>query len=178
MENQYTPPWLKNTGGVQPLKTAVLKEEREAEEKGLRLLNPKKSVKQLFAQEYVRDFNVAAASARTGITNNRGHQLMRDREVAQLIQGYVDTTEDHMIISRNAVLAGLLREANYFGEGATHASRVAAYSKLGKFLGMEVQTIQIKADIQHSLASLSDDELLARLRREGVEIVDATVVAG
>lgn len=98
--------------------------------------------RQAFVREYLYDFNGTQAGLRCGFPKpsaaKKACEWLREPYVQQLIKEYTEGKDEEHLVTRNTILAGLLKEANFAGHNASHAARVAAFSKLGKFLGMEV----------------------------------------
>lgn len=94
-----------------------------------------------FIAEYLVDFNGALAYIRAGgpctTASKMSSQYLREPYVARKIRECIDSLEEAKLINRKRVLAGLVREANYMGIGASHSARVSAYSKLASILGMD-----------------------------------------
>ena len=102
---------------------------------------------QRYAKEYVFDFDTVAALFRARILDEshsktfiskQATRFRRDPTVAEAIQGYMARLDSEKILTRERVLYGLLEEANYHGIGASASSRVAAWAKLAKLMGMEL----------------------------------------
>lgn len=100
-----------------------------------------------FINEYLVDWRGPQAWIRAGGSESnasiKARELLKEPYVARKIREQVDLIEQSQLINRNRVLAGLVREANYLGVGASHSARVAAYTVLAKILGMEAS---IKVD--------------------------------
>ena len=100
-----------------------------------------KQKRRLFVIEYIKDYNGANAVRRMGLMNKqakvRATELLNDSYTQYLLDVIVRDTEEKMLISRNQVIAGLVREANYFGFDGSAACRIMALKILGKHLGME-----------------------------------------
>lgn len=108
-----------------------------------------------FVLQYLRDFNATQAFVRTQLAEgkpfeeidlayamNAGYQMTRWPYVAQRIQGAMDEAEEKNIVTRNEVMFGLKREANFHGAGASHGARVGSWSKLAGILGMDVKRVE------------------------------------
>jgi hypothetical protein len=105
-------------------------------------LTPKMKLRRdMFITEFVSDFNAINAVLRSGGATSTAaktaYQFMREPYVQRRIKEVIDSMEEADIINRKRILAGLIREANYMGIGASHGARVSAYSKLASILGMD-----------------------------------------
>jgi hypothetical protein len=106
-----------------------------------------------FVTQYLVDFKAAPALRRAYaaldfappnndyITNN-AWQLLQEPYVAMEVQKAIDKIEEKNLVSRNRILAGLMKESNYEGMGASHAARVSGWSKLANILKMDVKQIE------------------------------------
>lgn len=97
-----------------------------------------------FIAEYLIDFVGSRAYLRAGGENTAqpaqmAHQLLREPYVVQTLQRMMDGMEESKLVTRNRVLAGLMREANYTAISASHGARVSAYSKLATILGLDAK---------------------------------------
>lgn len=111
-----------------------------------------KDIRDRFISEYLRDFNGPMAYIRAGGPNTTAVKMantfLHEPYVAKKIQEIIDLLEEDQIINRKRILAGLVREANYNGIGASHGARVSAYGKLANILGMEQTNVNLKGDIK------------------------------
>lgn len=108
-----------------------------------------KTKRDRFIAEYLIDFNGPMAWIRSGgaysTATKMASQYLREPYVAKKIWEVIDSLEEVELINRKRVLAGLVREANFMGIGASHSARVSAYSKLASILGMDApQKIEAK----------------------------------
>lgn len=96
-----------------------------------------------FAKEYLLDYDPIGAAVRVGynrgIAKEYAQRFMEEpyveRKIKQL-ESAPETEEEESVV-RKRIIAGLNREANYFGPGSSAASRVAALGKLAQLKGME-----------------------------------------
>jgi hypothetical protein len=106
----------------------------------------KKSRLKQFVSEYIKDFCGRAAMQRMGIESKgrdaRATEWLREPYAQHLLDKLLRTMDEKAIVSRNTVLAGLLRESNYKGIDGHASSRVAALRALAKILGMEITKIE------------------------------------
>lgn len=105
-----------------------------------------------FVRSYVIDFNGTKAALRIGIpirsAPKQASELLREPYVQQELQKYILEVDENVLVNRNAVIAGLVREANDRGVGSSHAARVNAYSKLARILGMEIEKVQTDVNVR------------------------------
>lgn len=100
---------------------------------------------QAFAKNYLIDFDHRNAAILTFNIDDPerarvvGLDWIRHPLVLQALQAYMPRIENEKIVSRERILLGLLQEANYHGLGSSHSARVAAWSKLAKIMGMEIE---------------------------------------
>lgn len=121
-----------------------------------------------FVQEYIVDYNATQAAKRAGYSEktaySNGQRLLKHAEVQAAIKEIQDKATDKAIVDRNMVLAGLLKEAEFKGQGASHAARVSAWEKIGKTMGMFIDktenntNIQIEKELSNLLDELHNDE--------------------
>lgn len=129
------------------------KQGRKLKRRTLENLTPAmKAKRDRFITEFVKDFNGPMAYVRAGgpytSAVKMSGEFLREPYVAQRIWEVIDSLEEAEIINRKHVLAGLVREANFTGIGASHGARVSAYAHLAKILGMEQTNINLKGDIK------------------------------
>ena len=93
-----------------------------------------------FVNEYLVDLNASKAAARAGYkpkwAGTNADKLLKNTNVASAIDLALEERANRTRITADNVVRGLLEEAQYRGEGASHAARVSAWSWLGKHLGM------------------------------------------
>lgn len=121
-----------------------------------------------FVQEYIVDYNATQAAKRAGYSEktaySNGQRLLKHAEVQAAIKEIQNKATDKAIVDRNMVLAGLLKEAEFKGQGASHAARVSAWEKIGKTMGMFIDktenntNIQIEKELSNLLDELHNDE--------------------
>lgn len=99
-----------------------------------------------FVREYAIDHNAAGAARRAGYSHKTadkiGYELLRKPEIAEQLTQYEEQHNQQAQLSRQKVIDGLLAEAEYQGEGSSHSARVAAWSHLGKYLGMFTDKVE------------------------------------
>jgi predicted DNA-binding protein (UPF0251 family) len=103
-----------------------------------------------FARMYLVDFSQTRAAVRMGYSRTSAANLGNDMFWQPYTQAYlvklIREIEEHTIVGRNEVLAGLLREAHNLGADANSSSRIKAWSEIGKILGMYVQRVELSAN--------------------------------
>lgn len=109
------------------------------------LAEDEKKVRQLFVYEYLKDFNASKAVLRMGFQiksfAKKGSEFLREPYVQQLIDEHLDNAKEDTIVQRSRIMAGLLAEATNAPEAAT---RVAAWTQLGKISGMYIERKEVK----------------------------------
>lgn len=124
-----------------------------------RRLTPKQ---QRFAEEYVVDCNGKQAAIRSGYSEKtaefQASRLLSNDKVASEIKSLLEKKEKKTGADAEWITARLMREAEYDGEGSSHAARVSALATLSKNAGM--QTDRLKVEIEHNW---NDQEAAERL---------------
>ena len=106
-----------------------------------------------FIEHYLACFNASEAARRMGYegasASSKGWEFLHHEFTqAQLQKRYRDHAEKNQN-ARQEIIAMLYREANYFGEGASHSARVKAQAQLSKIFGMETIQPEEEAPIRH-----------------------------
>ena len=104
-----------------------------------------KEVRDNFIEEYFIDFDVVKAARRLGYEGQFavkfGYQFIDESYVARTIakkekeQSLIPEDEEKETIRK--IRSSLLKEAQFNGEGASHAARISALSKLATIYGMD-----------------------------------------
>ena len=130
-------------------------------------LSPKE---QRFVEEYLIDSNGAQAAIRAGYARRSAKvtasRLLTKANLKAALATRRAAITESVEISQEMVLEGLLQEARAYGEGCSHGARVAAWTQLGKHLGMfEKDNTQRSPSL---IAQLPRDQqkLLAQALRE------------
>ena len=97
--------------------------------------------REIFAREYLIDFNATRAAQAAGIQNprtarQRAFLWLQAEDVQEEIARIAAERMDEANVTIDDVVAGLLTEARFSGEGSSHSARVAAWAHLGKYLNM------------------------------------------
>ncbi len=99
-----------------------------------------------FVQEYLTDLNATQAAIRAGYSKkaapSQGSRLMKNVEIKKAIEATQVERSERIGVTQDDVIRGLLREAEYREDGSSHSARVAAWSHLGKHLGMFVDRLE------------------------------------
>ena len=108
-----------------------------------------------FVEEYLVDLNATQAAIRAGYSKRtaeqQGHQLLKKTSVSRAIQTGCVKRAERTKLSQDVVINGLLDEAQLKGKGANHGARVAAWTALGKHLGMFEEKVRIEGNMNHVL---------------------------
>lgn len=113
-----------------------------------------KQLRDLFINEYLVDYDSVAAAIRVGYGKpyaaTFGTRFMNEPYVMREIrrrEGLVnDITSEDKEAFKKRIIAGLVREANYRGPGASQSARVAALAKLASLNGMD-PTIKTSSEL-------------------------------
>ena len=101
-----------------------------------------------FVEEYLVDLNATQAAIRAGYSNktaySQGQRLLKKVDVAAAIQAAQIEVRRRTNIAVDDVVTGLLAEAEG-REDSTSSSRVAAWSHLGRHLGMFNDRLNLEA---------------------------------
>lgn len=107
-------------------------------------LTPKQ---QRFIEEYLVDLNATQAAIRAGYSKKTarvtGAENLTKPAVAAAIAEARSKLTKRVEITQDYVLAGLKREAEYEGKGASHSARVQAHGLLAKHLGMLTDKLEV-----------------------------------
>lgn len=108
-------------------------------------ITPKQS---RFVEEYLIDLNATQAAIRAGYKNGEiGRQLITKNYVLDAIKDAQAKLSERTLVTQEQVVKGLLKEAEYVGEGSSHSARVSAWGLLGKHLGMFVDKTENKTEV-------------------------------
>lgn len=95
-----------------------------------------------FVEEYLIDLNATQAARRAGYSEKTaysiGQENLKKPEIEAALDAARQMVAERVEVDQDKVIAGLLKEAEFTGEGASHGARVSAWEKLGKHLGMFV----------------------------------------
>lgn len=108
-----------------------------------------------FVDEFMRDLNVVQSSQRAGISLRSGHGYLIMPHVKAEIDARLAIRRQRSDMNEAYGMERLRMEIEYYGEGCSHAARVAAIDKLFRRLGLyqDAMTIQGNVDspvqVQH-----------------------------
>ena len=93
-----------------------------------------------FAQEYLIDLNATQAAIRAGYSKKTARQVASENlskpDIQRAIEEAQHARAERTGLTQDAVVQGLLKEAEFKGEGSSPAARVSAWAHLGRHLGM------------------------------------------
>ena len=137
-------------------------------------LTPKQ---QRFVEEYLCDLNATQAAIRAGYSEKtaeqQGYDNLRKPQIAEAIRIALAKRSAKVEVTAEMVVTGLFTEATLTGDGSSHSARVAAWTQLGKHLGMFGDKLSIGGDkanpIRFALPDLlHEPKYLAYLRDRAV----------
>ncbi len=93
-----------------------------------------------FVQEYLIDLNATQAAIRAGYSVKTARQVASENlskpDIQRAIEEAQQARAERTGLTQDAVVQGLLKEAEFTGEGSSPAARVSAWAHLGRHLGM------------------------------------------
>ncbi len=93
-----------------------------------------------FVQEYLIDLNATQAAIRAGYSKKTARQVASENlskpDIQRAIEEAQQVRAGRTGLTQDAVVQGLLKEAEFKGEGSSPAARVSAWAHLGRHLGM------------------------------------------
>lgn len=113
-----------------------------------------------FVEEYIRDLNVVQASLRAGLSRRCGYYYVEMPHVKKEIDERLQIRRQRTDMNDAYAMERLRMEIEFYGEGSSHAARVAAIDKLFRRLGsyQDAMTIQGNADspvqVQHGVGPM------------------------
>jgi hypothetical protein len=131
-----------------------LEDEREYTEREI-------AIRQKFVDQYLFDYDPLAAAIRVGWPKEYAKEMsqrfmeepyvlneIKKRETKALIidSDNPEAAKQQEAELRQYVLQSLIKQANYYGPGSSHAGRVAALAQISKLQGLEAAT-RIKQEI-------------------------------
>jgi phage terminase small subunit len=120
----------------------------------------------LFAREYLVDLNATQAAIRAGYSPATARQMGAENltkpVIARAVAAAQRALSERIEITQDDIVRGLHREATRTGEGTSHAARVAAWTALGRHLGMFTEKVDLR--VQDGLTAKLDAAL--KLQRE------------
>lgn len=100
-----------------------------------------------------------------------GAKALRNPDVQARIQVLFEKAAKG--ITKESVLHGLLREAMYYGEDASHAARVQAWKAIGDALGLGAQHVQRRLHVLGCVRNLDVAQLDALEKLDDEQLVRA-----
>jgi phage terminase small subunit len=101
-----------------------------------------------FVAEYLIDLNATQAAIRAGYSsrtaNEQASRLLAKASISEVLGMARNAISERTELTQDEVIAGLRFEATNTGDGSSHSARVAAWTQLGKHLGM------FKDKVEHS----------------------------
>lgn len=95
---------------------------------------------QRFVDEYLLDLNATQAAIRAGYSARtakvQGARLLTNANVEAAVEAGRSRMRKKAQVTQDDVVSGLVEEAKYRGDGASHGARVTAWTQLGKMLGL------------------------------------------
>lgn len=146
---KFAPPWLTGTPG--PVAVATLADNAEIAETDIHNfehVHPRtQAIRRLFVAEFVKDFNMSAAMLRLGLNYSQPAMVatkwLKEPFTQFILDRFIRESEDEALVTRQHIIAALVREANNYGLDSSGASRVSALGKLAKIKGMEIDRSQV-----------------------------------
>ena len=121
-----------------------------------------------FVWEYCKDHSPAQAAIRAGYKERNAPSIACRLLQIPAVQAAIRERERQIVeaamLDETIVLQGLLREAQYTGDGSTHTARVSAWREVAKILGLEIRKVE------HTVTHRLDGRLAqARQRAQLIE---------
>jgi phage terminase small subunit len=124
-----------------------------------------------FVMEYLKDFSIKKAALRIGCAAHsaaqQGHAILNEPYVQRRILQVLEDMEEADLLTRKDVILGLLTEAR---TAESDAARVAAWAKLSKIKGMEIDMVSGLFEHRHHVMEVP-------VERGVVDWEEAAVVA-
>jgi hypothetical protein len=128
----------------------------------------------LYTEKY--KFDTVAAIKEAGIVHlnkqsaaQKAQFILNKPESQKFIQELIDKKRIRFSISEEEILKGIYSEAQYFGEGASHAARINAWVQLGKHFGMfsdKKQEATNTPSITYNVINYNEGILDAKIEKE------------
>lgn len=140
---------------------------------------------QLFVEYYCTESNGSArdAARRAGYSDGgiaNASKMLKKEPIQHYIEEWRADRKHHFRISENKILERMWEEANFSGEGATHAGRINALLHLGKHLGMFEKKPQKEEKrghtyniINYSTADPMADRISKAVKQKEKEVIEA-----
>ena len=115
-----------------------------------------------FVQEFLLDLSATAAARRADYSERtakqQGSRLLTNVDVQAAIVEAQEARARRTGLTQDAVVQGLLKEAEFTGEGSSPAARVSAWAHLGRHLGMFKDKIAVDGKLTVEVVRFGDDE--------------------
>ncbi len=113
-----------------------------------------------FVQEFLLDLSATAAAHRADYSERtakqQGSRLLTNVDVQAAIAEALEARAKRTGLAQDAVVQGLLREAEFTGEGSSHVARVSAWAHLGRHLGMFGDKATVSGDLTVEIVQFSE----------------------
>ncbi len=114
-----------------------------------------------FCREYLVDLNATAAAHRAGYSERtakqQGSRLLTNVDVQAAIMEAQEARAERTGLTQDAVVQGLLKEAQFKSEGSSPAARVSAWAHLGRHLGMFKDKTAVGGNLTVKVVRFGDD---------------------
>lgn len=118
-----------------------------------------------FVREYLVSLNATDAARRAGYSEKTaaevGYENLRKPQIQDAVERALSERAARTELSADEIITGLRREANYQGEGSSHAARISAWGWLGKHLTMFSDRLDVRVGAIEKLATLTPDQMKA-----------------
>lgn len=129
---------------------------------GEKKLTPKQ---EKFCQEYIVDLNACQAAIRAGYSEKTarsiGQENLTKPDIIDRIAAFQESRSKKTKLTAEFIVNGLMQEAQYCGEGASHGARVRAFEILGKHRDINLW----KENVDHTLKEGMSDKLMRARER-------------
>jgi phage terminase small subunit len=137
-----------------------------------------------FVEFYCTDANgVATEAARmAGYTSESARgagKLLKKEHIARAIDAWRENRARRFRIAPNQILERMWEEANFFGDGATHAGRINALVNLGKQMGLfEQKKLDQAKNVgnTYNIINYSDADPMTKKVTEAIKTKEKEVV--
>lgn len=141
-------------------------------------------MEQLFVEYYCTEANGNATEAArmAGYSESSSKiaaKFLKKPKIAKAIDAWRESRRVHFRISPNKIMERMWEEANFFGDGATHAGRINALVNLGKQMGLFEQKKQEQAKETgntYNIINYSQADPMAKKVKEAVKKKEKEVI--
>ncbi len=114
-----------------------------------------------FVQEFLIDLNATQAAIRAGYSKKTARQVASENlskpDIQRAIEEAQQTRAERTELTQDGVVQGLLKEAEFTGEGSSPAARVSAWAHLGRHLGMFKDKISVGGNLTVEVVRFASD---------------------